>query len=73
MAQEELAALQAKLVKSPAARAKFLSSVFTLLEDNGVAVTEDLAARLDLNLDLRDGKNWTDGVLASTNIVTINH
>lgn len=68
----DLNELRESLVRSPAARARFVSDLFTLLEKQGVNVDDPAMVReLDLNLDLSDGEKFVGGTLATTNIVTL--
>jgi hypothetical protein len=68
----DLNELRANLVRSPAARARFVSDLFTLLEKQGIDVDDPAIVReLDLNLDLSDGEKFAGGALATTNIITI--
>lgn len=69
---ENLKTLRENLVRSPSARARFVSDLFTLLEKQGVDVDDpEVVSELDLNLDLSDGDKFVGGTLATTNIVTV--
>ncbi len=66
--------LSKNLVKSPAARVKFMNNFLDLLKGQGVDIEDASVLKdLGLHLDLTDGKKWFDGSVASTNIITINH
>lgn len=69
---QEFDRLKETLIASPAARARFLTSVFDMLEKNGVDTSNpDLAKELDVSLDLRDGKRFVADTLSSTAVVTL--
>lgn len=68
----DLNAMRENLAQSPAARARFVSDLFTLLEKQGVDVNDPaIVAELNLNLDLSDGAKFAGGVATTTNIITI--
>lgn len=68
----DLKSLQKKLESNPVARTRFLADILGILERNGVDVHDaKVLDQLNLNLDLRDGKKFLDGLRASTNIITI--
>jgi len=68
----DLKALQKRLETNPIARTRFLADILGILERSGVDIHDSkVLDQLNLNLDLRDGKKFLDGLRASTNIVTI--
>jgi hypothetical protein len=69
---DDLTALKARLVKSPAARARFLADTLDLLAKNGVDVEDkDILKSTGLSFDLANGQKFVDESVASTNIITI--
>lgn len=68
----DLKGLRANLAKSPFARARFLADTLSLLKSNGVDVDDvSVMKELDLDMDLNNGERFVDGLVASTNIITI--
>lgn len=68
----DMKSLQKRLETNPIARTKFLADLLGTLERNGVDIQDPkVLEQLNLNLDLRDGKKFLEGLRASTNIITI--
>jgi hypothetical protein len=64
--------LQKSLETSAGARAKFLADLLSTLEKNGVDVNDkSVIESMNLNLDLRDGKEYIKGLTMSSNIITL--
>jgi hypothetical protein len=68
----DLTALKARLVNSPAARARFLADTLDLLAKQGVDIEDaDVLKSTGLSFDLSNGGKFVDESVASTNIITI--
>lgn len=68
----DMKSLQKKLETNPVARTRFLADLLGTLERSGVDIQDPkVLEQLNLNLDLRDGKKFLDGLRATTNIITI--